>query len=60
MSVKGFFIAIACTVAGAFGLWYGIQKVIETEGSVIWIAILVISFIAVFFGMGVFSSRIKL
>jgi hypothetical protein len=40
--------------------WYGIQKTIETEGSMFWIAILVISFIAVFFGIGVLSSKIKL
>ena len=60
MSVKGFFVAIACILVGGFGFWYGIQKAIEASGSPLWIAVVILSFIALFFGVGALSSRIKL
>jgi len=64
MSVKGFFIAILCVVAGGFGAYYSLLGLINTTGSTAsptgWIVLLIISIIAAAFGMGVFANRIKL
>lgn len=60
MSVKGFFIALLCVIAGGFGLYYSLLNIINTNGSGGWIALLIVSFIAVIFGLGVLSNRIKL
>jgi len=59
MSVKGFFIALLCVVAGGIGAFYSLLGIVNTNGSPSWIALLIVSFIAVLFGMGVLSNRIK-
>jgi hypothetical protein len=60
MSVKGFFIAILCVVAGAVGFYYSMMGIMTTTvDPTRWIVLLIISFIAIFFGMGVLANRIK-
>ena len=60
MSVKGFFIALLCVVAGGIGVFYSLLGFVNTNGSAGWIALLIVSSIAVLFGIGVLSNRIKL
>jgi len=60
MSPKGFFIAILCVVAGGFGAYYSLLGIINTNSPTGWIVLLIASFIAMVFGMGVLSNRIKL
>jgi hypothetical protein len=58
MSVKGFFIAIICVVVGGIGAYYSLIA-ISPQSNLPYIT-LIISFIAIIFGMGVFANRIKL
>jgi hypothetical protein len=61
MSVKGFFIAILCVVAGGVGTYYSLMGIMTTTvDPTRWIVLLIISVIAIAFGMGVFANRIKL
>ncbi len=60
MSVKGFFIALLCLGAGGAGLYFSFYNIINTNSFGGWIVLLIASFIAVFFGMGVLSGKIKL
>ncbi len=60
MSVKGFFIAIACVILGGWGFVVSLTKLMSGDASTLWLIILAISFLAMFFGMGVFANKIKL
>jgi hypothetical protein len=61
MSVKGFFIALFCVGLGGVGTYYSFVNIITaTNTPTGWIILLIISFLAMFFGMGVFANRIKL
>lgn len=60
MSVKGFFIALACVGLGAWGFIASITHILSNDASLMWIIILAVSLLAMFFGMGVFSTKIKL
>lgn len=60
MSVKGFFIALACVGLGTWGFIVSITHILSNDASLMWILILAFSFLAMFFGMGVFSTKIKL
>ena len=61
MSVKGFIIALLCVIAGGCGTYYSIMHLITTIDSLTgWLVLLIISFIAIFFGTGVLANRIKL
>jgi len=60
MSVKGFFIAIACVLLGGWGFVESLTKLMSGDTATLWLIILAISFLAMFFGMGVFANKIKL
>lgn len=60
MSVKGFFIAIACVGLGGWGFVESFIRIMSGNASTLWVIILAISLLAMFFGMGVFSTKIKL
>jgi hypothetical protein len=61
MSVKGFFIALLCVVAGGIGTYYSLMGIMTTnDDPTRWIVLLIISIIATAFGMGVLANRIKL
>jgi hypothetical protein len=60
MSVKGFFIAILCVVAGGIGTYYSLMGIMTTTiDPTRWIVLLIFSIIAIAFGMGVLTNRIK-
>jgi hypothetical protein len=60
MSVKGFFIALLCLGAGIAGLDFSFYNIISANRFGGWIILLIASFIAVFFGMGVLAGKIKI
>lgn len=60
MSVKGFFIALLCVALGGVVTYYSIYHIITAPNIPTgWIALLIVSVIVMFFGMGVLSSKIK-
>ena len=61
MSIKGFFTAILCLIAGGVGFYFSMMGIMTTTVDPTgWIILLIISIIALVFGAGVFFNRIKL
>jgi hypothetical protein len=61
MSVKGFFIALLCVIAGGVLTYYSLMGIMTTTADPTrWIVFLIISIIIIAFGTGVLANRIKL
>ena len=60
MSGKGVLIALFCAIGGGILAFFSLRGFLHAYGSPLWLALLIVSFIAMLFGVGALSSRIQM